>query len=151
MKLIYSEIKEPKPKNTLKIIMSECTTDHNDKDLWGASFTFIPEDVKTKEDVENYLKGFFFIKDTINKSREGYGENYNSVEFEDETEVVKDIELNCSEEIIGFTCGGSRFEYPFGLDGSMPTGDGHYFAGIKFVSAFYYDQNGNKFEVKVEE
>ncbi len=29
----------------------------------------------------------------------------------------------------------------------MPTEDARYFAGLKFDSAFYYDENGNKFEV----
>lgn len=151
MKFIYKKVNQPILKNTLKIIMSESTTGNNDEELWGANFTFIPENVRTQEEAESYIKGFFFIRDRINKSREGYGDTYNSIDFEDETGEVKDVEVDGNSEVIIFTCGNNHFEYPFEFDESMPTEDGRYFAGVKFVSAFYYDNEGNKFEIEIKE
>lgn len=150
MKITYKPVENPATKNALEIVISESTTGGNDQEVWGVNFNYLPEGVDTKDKAENFLKGFFHIEAIINKSRKGYGDTYDSVDFEDETGEIEDIEVD-SDGFISFTCGGYEFEYWFSFDASMPTEDGHYFAGIKFDSAFYYDENGDKFQICIEQ
>ena len=147
MNFSYTPTNDPTPRNTLEIIMSEAETDNNDRDKWGVNFPYQPENTDTRDKCEKYLRGFFAIKDVINKSREGYGDTYDSVDFEhleEQDHSIDKIEIDHSDEIINFSCGQDSFIYDFSLDDSMPQDDGRYFAGIKFIKAFYYTHSARK-------
>lgn len=139
--------------NTLEIIMAECSTDANDHDDWHTPFTYtLPSNqVSNRNEAENYIRGLSFIAKVIEKSRAGYGEPISGVSFEDESGLIEDIVADESDMVITFTVAGKEYFYPFEYDNSMPTEDGRYFAGIKLEALFFYDENGDKFEMQIIE
>lgn len=139
------------PKNFLEIFYRKAHTDVNEHDSWINTSPMTYEDV-SKEDVEILLRCFAICEKEIEEARKGYGIPYNQLYLEEKEEYLEefeDIQVDDSNDVITFKKNNKDYDIWYSFDMGMPTEDDRYFAGIKFLKAFYYDEQGNKFEIKM--
>lgn len=141
-------IDKPILKNQLHLTVKEAHTDANDHDQWTSPTTYVPYCVETKEDVDIFMRCLEISIGRIADSRQGYGDTYSSVEFDEFEDEFDSIEVDGSDQVIIFVKNNKEYIIDFNYDLSMPTEDGRYFAGLQFVSAVFYDENGDKFNVE---
>lgn len=139
------------PKNFLEIHYKEAHTDVNEHDSWNVTSPMSYNDV-SKEDVKILMRCFAICEKEIEEARKGYGIPYNQLYLEEKEEYLEefdDIQVDDSNDVITFKKNNKDYDIWYSFDMGMPTEDDRYFAGIKFLKAFYYDEQGNKFEIKM--
>lgn len=137
-------------KNQLELTIYESHTNVNEYDTWVGPITFNPDGVETKEDVLIFMRCLQICIEKIEHSRtayKGHGLAYNEVDFDEFEDEFDEIEVDNGNDLIVFRKNGKEYSIPYEYDMGMPTEDARYFAGIRFSSAFFYDAEGNRFQV----
>lgn len=151
--ITFNPVQEFQPKNALEIYYYESHTNVNEHDELTGQTSSYYENV-SKEDAEILMRCFAICEKEFDISRKAYGGHgipYNQLyldEKEEYLEEFEDIQVSNTDQVI-FTKNGKEYHVWYRFDMGMPTEDARYFAGLKFDSAFYYDENGNKFEIKL--
>lgn len=147
----FTPIERPVIKNKLEYTLQECHTNVNEHDHWTGPVVYVADEVSTKEEAGVFLRCLQICIEKFNGSRTRYGEPYDSVDFEVEEfeDEFDDIEHDASDNFIRFSKDGKDYFIGYDFDMGMPTEDARYFAGMKFVSAVFYDENGDMFNVEM--
>lgn len=152
--ITFNSVEDLKNKNALEIYYYEAHTNVNEHDEWTGETSSYYENV-SKEDAEILIRCFSICEKEFDISRKaggGHGIPYNELNLDEKEEYFdefENIEVSNSDRVL-FTKDGKEYGIWYNFDMGMPTEDARYFAGLKFSSAFYYDENGNKFEIKID-
>ena len=133
-------------------------TDVYERDIWFDNQPILINSVSNLEELAEYYRCFKFVEELVMTiGRVGHGDAGEYLPFdriveedEDKEDGVESVELDTRVGVLFKMKNGNEHFIHVGNDIGMPTEDGNFLEGLKFVGFTYIDENDQEFTIDIE-